>query len=232
MALELRRFDENTFQQTLSKFNACILIGKYILQEINHPRLLPAVLPVSIALVCIALEIGGYSESLRFDRDLIESGALWLILTCNFVHLGMNHLLLNLAGLGLIYFLFWPNYNSLSWLLITLICSLGVGLGLYLWNPELIWYVGFSGTLHGLIIAGAIADLKRYPVSGGLLLALVAGKLIWEQVYGAMPGSEEIAGGHVVVDSHLYGAISGLLCAIFLSLAIRLQDLTAHSVDE
>ena len=186
------------------------------MQELNHLQTRKWLLPFIIAVLCISLEFGGFSETLRFDRSSVDDGQWWLLLSCNFVHLGVNHLLLNLAGLGLIYFLLWPNYSNSAWLVITLISSIGVGLGIYLWNPELRWYVGFSGALHGLIIAGAIADLRRYPVSAALLLLLVTAKLTWEQIHGAMPGSAEIAGGNVAVDSHLYGAAWGLFSAIVL----------------
>ena len=42
--------------------------------------------------------------------------------------------------------------------------------------------------------------------------------MIWEQVYGPAPGSEEMAGGNVIVNAHMYGAIAGgLLCAAMLT---------------
>ncbi len=170
-------------------------------------------LPLAITIISCLLQFFGFSDELRFDRDAIDIGSWWLILSGNFVHLGLNHLLLNIAGLGLIYFLLWSNYNNLDWFIVLLLSSIGVGLGLYLFNSELRWYVGLSGTLHGLIIAGAVADCRRFPKSGGLLLTLVTGKLAWEQLYGAMPGSAEVAGGNIVVDSHLYGAIMGAICA-------------------
>ena len=55
--------------------------------------------------------------------------------------------------------------------------------------------MGFSGTLHGLIIAGTLADLRYYPKSAGVLLVLVVGKLAWEQSPALLPGSESVAGG-------------------------------------
>lgn len=191
------------------------------MQELNHWRPRRAVLPALIALLCIALQSAGLSDTLRFDRGTIDAGQWWLLLSCNFVHLGMHHLLLNLAGLGLVYLLLWSHYSDKHWVAITLLSSLTVGLGLYLWNPELRWYVGFSGTLHGLLIAGAIADTRRFPISGGILLALVVAKLIWEQIYGAMPGSEDIAGGRVIVDSHLYGALCGCVYGLTHALLKR-----------
>lgn len=184
------------------------------MQEINHSQRTLWILPVLIALLCIGLELAELSLSLRFDRDLVENGRWWLLFSCNFVHLGTNHLLLNLSGLGLIYFLLWPNYTTVEWLAITVVSSIGVGLGVYLWSPELHWYVGFSGALHGLMIAGAIADIRRYPKSGAALLVLIIAKLSYEQLFGAVPGSESAAGGTVAVDSHLYGAILGALCGI------------------
>ena len=45
---------------------------------------------------------------------------------------------------------------------------------------------------------------------------LVVGKLSWEQFDGALPGSESVAGGLVVVDAHLYGALAGALLGIVL----------------
>lgn len=184
------------------------------MQEINHSHRTLWAFPLFIALLCIALEFAGLSHRLRFDRELVENGSWWLLLSCNFVHLGLNHLLLNLSGLCLIYFLLWPNYSTTQWLIITVVSSLGVGIGVYLWSPELHWYVGFSGALHGLMIAGAIADIGRYPKSGSALLVLIITKLSYEQLFGAVPGSESAAGGAVAVDSHLYGAMVGASCAL------------------
>lgn len=173
-------------------------------------------LALSIALLCIALQYMGLADTLRFDRTAIDSGQWWLLLTGNFVHLGPSHLWMNLAGLALVVALVWQHFSAIQWLLLTLFSSLAVGIALWLFNPEIQGYVGFSGTLHGLIIAGVLADLRLYPRSAGILLLLVVGKLSWEQFDGALPGSESVAGGLVVVDAHLYGALAGALLGIVL----------------
>lgn len=175
-------------------------------------------LAIAIAILCVSLQIAGLDSTLRFDRDSISEGQWWLLLSGNFVHLGHSHLLMNMAGLALITALVWPNYSARQWLVITLVASLTVGIGIYVRDPGTYWYVGFSGTLHGLMLSGSLADLRRYPVSASLLTVLVVGKLAWEQLYGPLPGSESTAGGPVMVNAHLYGAIGGLLCAgLFLS---------------
>ena len=122
--------------------------------------------------------------------------------------------MLNMAGLALIVMLVWSNFNVWEWTVVILFSSLGVGIGLYLRDPHIEWYVGFSGTLHGLLLAGAIADLRRYPLNAGFLIVAVCLKLLWEQLFGAVPGSESMAGGAVVVNSHLYGAICGAIIAL------------------
>ena len=118
---------------------------------------------------------------------------------------------MNIAGFGLVVALVWSHFSARQWILIIVFSSLVVGVALWLFNPEVAGYVGFSGTLHGLIIAGCLADLRTYPKSAAILLALVVGKLAWEQIAGPLPGSESTAGGLVLVDSHLYGAIGGAI---------------------
>jgi rhomboid family GlyGly-CTERM serine protease len=173
-----------------------------------------------IIVLCIALQTVGLESTLRFDRQAIEKGHWWLLLSGNFVHLGSSHLWMNMAGLALIVALVWTQFNVWEWAIIILFSSICVGLGLYLFDHEVNWYVGFSGSLHGLIIAGSLADLKRYPKSAAALLIMVSGKLAWEQLAGPLPGSESVAGGSVVVNAHLYGAIAGLFAGL-ATLALR-----------
>lgn len=155
---------------------------------------------------------------LRYDRAAVLSGELWRLLTGHLVHLGWSHLWLNLAGLVLVWLLCAEALSLRMWWLLLALCATGCSLGLLLWNPELQWYVGLSGVLHGLLVAGALAGLFKGRADNWLLLAGVTLKLIWEQWQGPLPGSEAGAGGHVVVDAHLYGAATGLLVmAIFIA---------------
>lgn len=167
-------------------------------------------------MLCIALHLAGFADLLRFDRHAIETGKLWLLLTGNFVHLGTSHLMMNMLGFVLVVTLVWEHFNWIEWVLVTLFSSLVVCVGLYFFDPDINFYVGFSGTLHGVIVAGCLADMRHYPKSAALLLALVAAKLIWEQLAGPLPGSEDVAGGSVVVNSHLYGAIGGAIIGAVL----------------
>lgn len=159
----------------------------------------------------IALIGSEASQWLRYDRIAIQHAQLWRIITAHFTHLGWSHLAMNLAGLALIWAIFGNQISTGRWLMIFLVGAIGTSVCLYLFNPQLRWYVGLSGVLHTLFIAGCLADLKHRRWDSRILLALVIAKLVYEQVWGPMPGSESTAGGRVVVDAHLYGAIFGFL---------------------
>lgn len=185
-----------------------------------------AALPAAICAVTALLMVGGIpvAEALRYEHDAILHGQIWRLLTGNFVHLGWPHLGMNLAGLMLIWLLFGRLFSLGVWLIILIVSSLGVGLGLLLLKPDLVWYVGLSGTLHGLFVAGAIASIRSGYRLEWLLLLFLAGKLVWEHFNGAMPGSASLAGGAVIVDAHLYGAVSGLLISAIIMVSGRFRS--------
>lgn len=175
-------------------------------------------LPLALVLIStlLALAADSTTELLRYQAADVKAGEIWRLLSANLVHLGWGHTLMNLLGLGLIWGLFWNCFSQRQWLIITLVSGLSVSLGLLVLNPNLVWYVGLSGVLHGLFVAGALGAIRRGDRRETILLAAIVGKLLWEQSFGALPGSADMAGGPVVVDSHLYGAIGGALVALLL----------------
>jgi rhomboid family GlyGly-CTERM serine protease len=172
--------------------------------------------PLLIASICLVLQIWGDPHWLRYQRMPVLDGELWRFFTANFIHLGWSHWALNMTGLALVFILVGKQFTAWQWLVVSLGSALGVSLGLFVLNPQLSWYVGFSGVLHGLLVAGTLADIVHHRGHqrgfGVLLLACVVGKLAWEQSVGSLPGSAAIAGAPVVVDAHLYGAVAGFVC--------------------
>lgn len=180
--------------------------------------LLPAIL---IALSAIA-ELGGDSirESLRYARDPLGEGELWRLLSGHFVHLGWTHWLMNTAALVAIWLLVGSARLLWQWLLIVGIVLATIDTGFWWLDEQLRWYVGMSGLLHGLLVAGLLSALQGRPLESTLLLVLLAFKLGYEQTVGAMPGSAAAAGGPVVVNAHLYGALGGLLAHFVLRVSV------------
>lgn len=160
-------------------------------------------------------------EWLRYDRGAIIDGEYWRMLSGHFVHLGASHYLLNVAGLLLIWYLIGTAFSLTHWLLIAAGTIAGVDLGFWFFSPGLIWYVGLSGLLHGLLAAGILATLRSQTKEASVLAVLLVGKLVYEQFVGPLPGSEGSTGGTVIVDAHLYGAISAAILASGVLIRVR-----------
>lgn len=150
---------------------------------------------------------------LRYDRATIAHGELWRLLTAHFVHLDFHHAVLNCAGLILMWALFARDYAPRQWLAIVAAALVAIDAGLWLLDSTVLWYVGSSGALHGVMAAGTLAKLRRRERDGWLLAAFLLAKLAFEHSIGPLPFSGR---DPVVVDAHLYGVLGGLAAAAFL----------------
>ena len=176
-----------------------------------------------VGAVSILLQLGGEEarQALAWNREAIGAAELWRLLSGHFAHLGWNHMLLNLAGLALVAWLVGGRYGIWQWVLVIAASIVAMDAGLWLLNPELDWYVGLSGLLHGLLAAGLLVGALARDREAIVLAAFVLAKLAWEQMAGPLPGSESTSGGAVIVDAHLYGAIGGLLAGAILHRRVR-----------
>jgi rhomboid family GlyGly-CTERM serine protease len=152
-------------------------------------------------------------QAMSYDRGALAGGEWWRLLTAHFVHLDAEHAFLNSLGVVLMWALFARDYSPWRWAAIYSGAALAVSVGLWFRNPELQWYVGASGALHGVMTAGTIAHLRRRDLDGWILAIFIVGKLAYEQFAGALP----FAGtANTIVDAHLYGAIGGVVLGLLL----------------
>ena len=147
--------------------------------------------------------------TIRYDRDAVAAGQWWRLVSGHFIHLGWSHLALNLAGLGLGTWLFGADRSPRQWLLATLVSAVACGLGLYWFAPSVRWCVGLSGVLHGLMVVGFGGWFLAGERWALVLLAVVLGKMTWEQLGGDMPWAAAMAGGKVITAAHVWGAVGG-----------------------
>lgn len=166
-----------------------------------------------------------WGHALRYQPTNLNIDTWWSFITGHFVHLNISHGILNLIAWCLIWLYARGTVTPLLWLISIIVCTLGTSLGL-LWISEAIsWYVGLSGMLHGLLFIALYQLIRQHTQDITLYLVTIVliFKLIYENQYGPVPGTAALAGGNVISDAHLYGAISGaLVCAcLFLITAIR-----------
>jgi rhomboid family GlyGly-CTERM serine protease len=174
-----------------------------------HSILCPLLLTL-LVLLAQALPPGS-QQSLEYRYLALEQGELWRLVSGHLVHLGWPHLQLNLLGLWLIWGLFLKQETAATCARLLLLCCIGVSVLMYLFSPEVAWYRGLSGVLHGLLVWALLRQWSSHPPSHALLLGMLLLKLLWEQLSGPLPGSEDLVSGRVIVESHLYGAVSGAL---------------------
>jgi rhomboid family GlyGly-CTERM serine protease len=176
-----------------------------------------------IAAISIALAFGGDDLRAlgRYESSALDGGQYWRLLTAHVLHLGWGHLWPNIVALLLIGALFENLFDHGDWLAVGLASAIAIDAGLYFLDPDVRWYVGLSGVLHGFVAGGALAALLRGQSSGALLAAGLSAKLIWEQTFGPMPYTAAAAGGPVIVAAHLYGSAGGLLATAMLHFVRR-----------
>ena len=191
----------------------------------HHPAAvyLPWLAPILVLCVSGALLLGDDStrEWLRFDRSLVSDFQYWRLLSGHFVHLGTSHFVLNAAGLLLVWHLVGRQLSARQWLFVGFGSIFSIDLGFWLFEPQLTWYVGLSGLLHGVLAAGIVAGWTKDRPMAQVLAFMIIAKLAYEQFVGPLPGSEASSGGSVVVASHLYGAVGGGFAAAFLAIRQR-----------
>ena len=151
--------------------------------------------------------------ALAWQRSAIGDGQWARLLSAHFAHLDAHHLLFNLLGLALIIDLLMEDWHGRD--LVTLILASAIGTSLLLWfcEPQLQWYAGLSGLLHGLWAGAAmrVCLQRRSGMHAAALLALAI-KLAWlNHGSGAMP---------VLPIAHVYGAASGIVWALMRRMLI------------
>ena len=150
---------------------------------------------------------------LRYERESIAGGEVWRLVSGNLVHADVTHIGWNLLGLAIVVVLVGTELPARRWLLVTLASAVAVGAGLYLLSPTVEWYLGFSGVLHGLLLAGLLAQWQRSRSATTIAVAgLLIAKLGYEQVAGPLPFVASTGSDLPVVHAaHTYGAIGGLV---------------------
>ncbi len=173
-----------------------------------------------MAVIVIVLWLMGESAStlLIYHRSAITDGQIWRLFTGHLIHSNLWHLLLNLASLMMIGILFSQHLTYKMWIIVFTLSALMISFAYYFTAPQFEYYVGLSAILYAVIIIGALLDIKHQPMIAGLILLVVTGRVIWQQLYGTADDLEQLIEQRVAVESHLFGIISGYLMGLVLLL--------------
>ena len=150
--------------------------------------------------------------SLLFNEDLSKLGllprnliGLLGILTSPLIHADFSHLISNtipLIILGWIIFYFYPKVSYILFIFMYLVT------GLLVWIfARQVYHIGASGIVYGFVsflFFSGIFRRDNKSISLALIITFLYGGLVW----GMIPGLKGISW-----ESHLFGAITGLIAA-------------------
>lgn len=181
--------------------------------------------PLALIALVLLFGLGGDTArfALRYDSVAIGAGQWWRLLSANFVHLGWWHLFLNELGLLVLVLLCPERLSWAVWARRVLLLGLGMCLGLYFFVPGIRWYVGMSGLIHGLFVLGLGRQVMQKDLIAAGCLAYLIGKIAWEMASGVPVSDEAAIGGTVLVESHLYGALSALIYGLVFRAFTRVE---------
>lgn len=155
-------------------------------------------------------------ELLRYSRTaILLQHDYWRLWSSHFIHLNLNHLLLNAGGLLAIAMTFF--YEAEPKKDIPALCLIITFTSAFLMGfcANLAWYVGLSGVLHGYLAYFLLRFWKEQPFLSLTVLCILIAKVIWEvSPYADLTATEQLIGGLVAVEAHASGLIAGIITAI------------------
>jgi len=136
----------------------------------------------------------------------------WQWLTPSLVHMNWMHWLLNILNLIALVMIFASAWNI--WRLVSLFISSSfiIMICLYLFSPNIMYYVGMSGVLYALVVYSALLCLKQQPFISSTILVYVTLKLTAHDWVNQMMGVDKaLSNMPIVTDVHWYGTIIGII---------------------
>jgi rhomboid family GlyGly-CTERM serine protease len=184
-------------------------------------------LTLSLLLFVLLFAIVQLLQQSGFDLRLLSTTlhdhAWYRLMTGHLVHTNWPHMLMNSAALLITLLLFPVVYGKARLLGSCVLWNmLFISFGILLLFPQIGWYAGFSGVVHGLLMTGSLLSLRE-PVSKLLLVLLVA-KVGWELWSGGDSVSTELIDAPVIYEAHLLGLMAGALAALPLQLLSMVRE--------
>ena len=153
-------------------------------------------------------------QVLRYQQNWWGEAEFWRSITAHWVHANWLHLLLNAGGLILCMTIASPKWSWLRWTGYNLYLAIGISALFTLRNPELRWYVGYSGVLFGIYLLAAVDLYARDRLIALLLGGAIVTKVVLEQTSDIRITTGDMIGVPVIIDAHLYGLLLGLSIAL------------------
>lgn len=188
-------------------------------------KVLWSLLPLTALIASLEIMRPWAFAVMEYQKEAIENGQFWRLLSAHFVHLTPWHMGMNLSGLAIIWICFLSRWTTRYFWYAVVIASLFISILFLVTDPSLLGYAGFSGVLHTLLVAGVIRAWRQDPWLNSTILITIVLRLSWEQSHWYNPDYlVSWIHGPVYPNAHLFGALAGCL------LALRVDIPSKHKV--
>lgn len=155
-----------------------------------------------------------FYDLLIYQPEAIVSGEVWRLLTGQLLHINTEHFLYNVTALVMLYFIA-KKLKVNNFFILLVWCLILTGLNLFFIFPEVVWYVGASGFLHGIFLILSVQIINKVNAIFGFILIIgLVSKLLYEYQFGAITNMDIV----VITQAHLSGVLAGLYIIIYLNL--------------
>ena len=159
-------------------------------------------------------------EWASLDIAQTREGQIWRLITGHLTHLDWEHYFLNMAAITLSLVVFHNDIKPSHWIGSFLFISIFSSLCMVFGFSEYDRYVGFSDVIHGWILLGAASIAHKEPKLTAAIFVLFWLKIIEENMDFHFFTSFAVT-GNVAYESHIYGAIGGVLFSLIFVKAFR-----------
>ena len=172
-----------------------------------------AYLGIGFVGICLLIQLTSGIEWASLDIGQTKQGQLWRLITGHLTHLDWEHYFLNMAAIILSLVVFHHDVKPSHWVGSFLFISFFSSLCMTFGYAEYDRYVGFSDIIHGWILLGAASIVHKEPKLTAAIFVLFWLKIIEENMDMDFFTSYAVT-GNVAHESHVYGAIAGILFSL------------------
>ena len=192
-----------------------------------YPLAMYALKPISKAHCSIALAVVVFSiictywhsDLFFYQRSAIETGQYWRLFSGHFAHLNHLHLILNMAAWVIIFLLGSKILSCYKWLVLLVVYPLAISLLFYFFVPEVTFYGGLSGVLHGIFLTILFSWARQGSRIAFLISVAIIVKVLYETFFQDSFLSDQLLNIEVVTEAHFFGAVIAITLAAVSVLA-------------
>ncbi|MDX1527153.1 MAG: rhombosortase [Gammaproteobacteria bacterium] len=156
---------------------------------------------------------GPAPEGLVFDRQAIDQGEFWRLLTAHWIHADLEHLAFNLVAFGILAWMIESSLGHVKLYAALIIGMCFVDVGVWWFVPDIDYYCGLSGILNTLLFVVLVDGWRQ---SRNVVFVLVAVGTVFKIAVELVQESAIFTSTSwpAVPEAHLAGALAAAVVAL------------------